>query len=613
MESEVFAHLEGVFGLTSLRPQQTQAVEAFLQGRDVLTVLPTGFGKSLCFQLPAVVLARKGLGCTLVVSPLIALMDDQVAQLRARGVRAHALHSGVPWRTQREILAALETQELVYVSPERLENSHLRERMRDVARVAVDEAHCISEWGHDFRPEYGRLGWLKRELRAPIMALTATATARVREQVIASLALSDVVRVEASSLRPNLRFNVVLASEHETRTRWAVELLRERGFASKHARGRALVYAATRARAQAVQRALRKAGVRAGYYHAGRSEGARVRAQELFSRGTTPVLVATSAFGMGIDLPDVRLVLHVEAPGSLESYVQQAGRAGRDGAVSECWLAYSPADARTHERLRGASPTPGALEGFRALEAYAQGRACRQLTIAHHLACEAVEPCGSCDACVDPERVAAEHDRAAVARSRAVRARKAQRESELAVHLGERERAQVVAFIDAMPKPVGRRYVMMALRGSRAAALKKKRLLDNPHFGALRGVPEVSIFRAFDELLAEGLLVPKGKKYPTLWVAGKAVRPRDASRAKRARPAGLEAALTRFRRNEARRRRIKPYQVFQNRTLRALCELRPASLSELRAVWGIGEERIERYGDALLALCSEPVVTRSAG
>ena len=610
MQTDVLEHLQRVFGLSALRPQQSRAIAAFLDAEDVLVVLPTGFGKSLCFQLPALTLSRRGQGCTLVVSPLIALMNDQVCALAARGVRAHALHSGIPFREQSAVLDDLASADLVYVSPERLESPRVRRSVRSVARVVIDEAHCISEWGHDFRPEYAKLGWLKHELGAPIMALTATATARVREHIVSSLSLREPVRIEAPSLRPNLRFQVALVTEHDTRTEWASALLAERGFGRRKVEGRAIVYAATRKRAETVQRALRKAGIRAGYYHAGRSDKARIRAQEQFQAGTTPVLVATSAFGMGIDLPDVRMVLHVEAPGTLESYVQQAGRAGRDGQPAECWLSFSPADARIHERLRGTNPTPGSVDGFRALEHYAYSEQCRQLLIAAHLESPTGASdggrCGGCDACADPAEVTRQLERARSVSEKTAQARSLKLDRELAVSLSTSERDAVFAFVDALAKPVGRRFVAHGLRGSRARAVAKKGLTKNPHFGALRGLPEGAIFRALDELLTEGLLVPKGKKYPTLWIAGKPVRtaqPRGVpKRLNGASP--LESTLRNFRRSEAKRRRIKPYQVFQNRTLKALCAQRPQDLEALREVWGIGEERVEKYGSRLLELCA---------
>ncbi len=588
--------LAQTFGLAALRPQQERAVAAFLQGRDVLAVLPTGYGKSLCYQLPAVILAQRGEGTTLVVSPLIALMNDQVASLRARGVRSCALHSNVPWEEQREALANMSRFALVFVSPERLENARVRRALGGVARVVVDEAHCISEWGHDFRPEYAALGWLKRELNVPVMAVTATATPRVRDSIAGSLQLQGEERVETSPLRANLRFGVSLASD-DTRTVWASELLVERGFASRKPPGRAIVYALTRKRVEAVQKALRKVGVRAGYYHAGRSDSARKKAQQLFEAGTTPVLVATSAFGMGIDLPDVRVVLHVEAPSTLESYVQQAGRAGRDGLRAECWLAFSPADKRVHDRLRGNKPDDG---GFERVSAYAYGASCRQQAIASHLG-SVIDACGACDACSDPALVveALEKTRAAGAKARAVREAK---RAEI-VPLDGTALETVVAFVDALAKPIGRRYVAQGLRGSRARVVLRKGVAKNPFFGALSALSEDAIVDAIDVLLRDGLLIPKGKKYPTVWVAGKPVRS-AAPKGTRTPTSPLEKSLRNFRRSEAKRRRVKPYQVFQNRTLRELCKHKPRTLHALREVWGIGEERVEKYGARLLELCA---------
>jgi ATP-dependent DNA helicase RecQ len=439
------------------------------------------------------------------------------------------------------------------------------------------------------------------------MALTATATPRVQEEIVNSLGLDLPVWIEADLQRPNLSFRVKLLDSDRTRTAWTTEKLTELGFAQRKTSERAIVFAATRKRAESIQKALRKAGIRAGYYHAGRRDSARAKAAALFEAGTTPVLVATSAFGMGVDLRSVRTVIHVEAPGTLEAYVQQAGRAGRDGDAAECWLAFSPADRKLQDKLRGPTPTPGSVHGFEALERYAFDTSCRQQQIGRHFGRPIGTQCGTCDVCTDPERVRAQlaaNSKHARAQNEKSEQRARAESAKSAIDLSEHELEVVVAFIDSMPKPLGRRYVVRGLRGSQAKDVARKRLKQNPHFGALREAADESIFRALDLLLARGLLERKGKKYPTLWVAGKRVRPARPEGAPKARPktTSLEMSLKRFRRNEAKRRRIKSYQVFQNRTLLALCTARPRTPEELSSIWGMGEERIKKYGSALLDL-----------
>lgn len=597
--------LHEAFGHRSVRPGQRQAIEGFLAGRDVQVLLPTGGGKSLCYQLPAVILSRSGQGPTLVVSPLVALMDDQVGALRARGIAASALHRGTPSAARTATMKGLSSLSLLYVSPERIAQDRFRRTLRDagLARIAIDEAHCISEWGHDFRPDYLTLGVLKEELGVPTMALTATATPKVMDEIGRSLKLvdPDVIR------SPFTRENLVLSVEHHKgdnpRTTRLVALLGEAGLGVDPAAGRVVVYVATRARTKAVATVLSKAGFGAAFYHAGRTGGARTKAQDGFAAGKQPVMVATTAFGMGIDQPDVRLVVHVQAPGSLEAYAQQAGRAGRDGRAARCVLMYSPGDARTQGRLRGDRPFPGAVEGWRSLQDYVFGTSCRMAVLARHFGDSAAPGCGTCDVCTSGEGVAATVVRARAERDTALRERVTKRKKDEAVVLDDAARAQVVAFVDGLVKPVGKRLVAAGLRGGRSKRALRLKLPDNPAFGALRGTPEIAILTALDTLLADGTLVAKGKKYPTVWIPEKRVRPiRDPNRPKPEGPTGLRAALRDLRKNEARRRRWKPYQVFPNKTLDAIVATRPTTVAELLELPGLGPARIEKFSDVILTV-----------
>jgi ATP-dependent DNA helicase RecQ len=343
------------FGLRAFRPGQREAASAVLEGRDLVAVMPTGAGKSLCFQLPALLLE----GTTIVVSPLIALMKDQVDGLRARGIPAGALHSGLAphERSAVESELAAGRLRLLYVAPERLGSTGFREMLRRVrpARLVVDEAHCISQWGHDFRPDYRRLAGFRAELGVPAAAFTATATPDVRADIAAQLQLRDPLDLITGFERTNLTLAVETCRSREDKASALSRLVAEVGPPG-------IVYAATRKTVELLADVLAGHGLRTGKYHAGLSDEERTRVQEDFLAGRLDVIAATNAFGMGVDKADIRFVAHAELPGSVEAYYQEAGRAGRDGRPSRCTLLFSPADVRTQEFfLAGANPSPQVL------------------------------------------------------------------------------------------------------------------------------------------------------------------------------------------------------------------------------------------------------------
>lgn len=404
MKDHLEAALGSHFGYDGFRPGQRQVVEALLEGRDCLAVLPTGAGKSLCYQLPALV--RQGL--VLVISPLVALMQDQVAQLQRRGIAAACLHGGLAPGEGRQLRQRLQNAELrlLYLAPERLQGEASRSLIEELidqgqlVALAVDEAHCISAWGHDFRPDYRRLGQLRRLCPGvPLVALSATAPPRVRADIIRLLKLRRPLVQVRSAQRPNLSYRMLL------RPADPLPLVLAQIQA---ARGAVLIYSRTRRAVERWAALLRGAGLPALAYHAGMDAESRLLALQQFQAEPQPVLVATVAFGMGVDRPDVGLVLHLELPGSPEGYLQESGRAGRDGLPAQVLLLYGDADRRSLAwAIRAAKDPEAKLRSrqaqlqLRLIESVAEGAICRQQALLLAVG-EIAEPCGHCDRCLTP-------------------------------------------------------------------------------------------------------------------------------------------------------------------------------------------------------------------
>jgi ATP-dependent DNA helicase RecQ len=594
--------LRDVFDHGAFRHGQQEAVDALLADRDALVLLPTGAGKSLCYQVPAIVRARRGEGATIVISPLIALMNDQVSALAARGVAVAALHSQCEDAARVETIGRLMRGELalLYVSPERavLDGfKRLLGRAR-IAMIAIDEAHCVSQWGHDFRPEYMRLAELRAVAglaNAPMIALTATATPRVLAEITSALELRMPATIRGDFRRPNLAFEVQHIGGDQARVAATIDALDRAGLRQRTGPGRAIVYCSTRKKAEEVAASLKHAGFAAGHYHAGRTALARERAQSGFSIGRMRVLVATNAFGMGVDYPDVRVIVHFQAPGSLEAYYQEAGRAGRDGAPAHCLLLFGAGDLVTQRRIaqQGATGKRLALleQSLSAVAAYATSWTCRQRGLcAHFIGTADDQPsCGLCDACRDPAGEARPEP------------------SPSASVLGSAEQQIILAALAAHGRAIAKGTLAKALRGSRAKPVVVHGLDRLAQHGALEAFPEADIAATIESMIHERCLVRRGRKYPTIALPGPtkpraprtthARRGRDGSRA-----SSITVELDRYRKRMARQLRWKSFMVFQRSVIIAIDRQRPDSLAALARIPGLGASRVARFGDDLLAI-----------
>jgi ATP-dependent DNA helicase RecQ len=593
--------LRRVFGYPSFRGPQEEIIGHLIGGGDALVLMPTGGGKSLCYQIPAML--RRGVG--VVVSPLIALMQDQVDALLQAGVRAAFLNSSQDFATASEIERQLRADELdlVYVAPERLLTDrflalmdHLQERGR-LALFAIDEAHCVSQWGHDFRPEYIQLSALhQRYPKVPRIALTATADQLTRQEIIARLGL-DAARIFISSFdRPNIRYTVV---ERDNPRRQLLDFLAGyRGAAG-------IVYCLSRKKVDETAAWLEQQGIAALPYHAGLDAATRQQNQQRFLREDGIVMVATIAFGMGIDKPDVRFVAHLDLPKSLEAYYQETGRAGRDGEPAEAWMTYGLNDVVIHrmridESVAGEEQKRVERSKLDALLAWCETAACRRSLLLRYFSEEAA-PCGNCDTCLEPPQM---WD-GTVAAQKAMSA---------ALRTGQR---------------FGAGHLVDILRGKATEKVEQFGHADLPTFGAGADLDEAGWRSVFRQLLAAGLLHADAQAYGALRLtdAARPVLKGEAtlmlrkqvarSRGKKSSMPGrrtttetplaesdslLFEALRAWRAGLAREQGVPAYVILHDKTLRELATRRPACHDDLLGVPGIGQAKADRYGEALLLL-----------
>ncbi|MDB6162708.1 MAG: recQ [Xanthomonadaceae bacterium] len=608
MSDAALTQLRHVFGYDSFRGEQARIVSHVADGGDALVLMPTGGGKSLCYQLPA--LLRNG--TAIVISPLIALMQDQVEALRQLGVRAAFLNSsqnaGESAATERQLLDG--ALDLLYVAPERLLTPRFLSLLDQatIALFAIDEAHCVSQWGHDFRPEYRQLTLLhERWPQVPRIALTATADTPTRREIVERLALENAQQFVSSFDRPNIRYTVV--QKHDSRRQLELFLDGHRGESG-------IVYCLSRRKVDATAAALSARGISALPYHAGLDAGVRAANQRRFLREDGIVMVATIAFGMGIDKPDVRFVAHMDLPKSLEGYYQETGRAGRDGEPSEAWLAYGLGDAVLLQRMienSDAGDERKRLERSKldTLIGYCESTGCRRQTLLSYFGEAHGGACASCDNCLEPPQswdgtVAAQKALSCVYRS------------------GQR---------------FGAAHLIDVLRGADTAKIRQHAHQSLTTYGIGSDLDARQWRGVFRQLVATGLLdvdveghgalrltsdsasVLKGARTLSL----RTEPPAASRRRERAKGgAGSNAAqlpadasarfesLRQWRGEAARAQSVPAYVIFHDSTLRDIALCQPADLDQLATVSGVGVGKLERYGQAVLEALAQhsPAATR---
>ncbi len=591
-----YSVLEKYFGYTSFLPHQEEIVDAVLAGRDVLAVMATGGGKSLCYQLPALVFG----GLTVVVSPLIALMKDQVDGLRANGIPAATINSSLGYGEQKIVeRVILEGRiRILYVSPERAVQPFFLSLIAkaDVRLIAIDEAHCISMWGHNFRPEYRRLRVLKERFpTVPVIALTATAIPAVQNDIAVELALSNPVRFVGSFNRKNLTYRVV------PKARYFPRLV---AYLNEHKNDAGIIYCFSQKATVELAKKLQDKGFSALPYHAGLPDAVRAEHQEAFSRGDVAIICATVAFGMGIDKPDVRFVIHTDLPKDIESYYQETGRAGRDGEPGDCILYYSRGDYGTIRYIiekEGADATQKdvAYRKVGAMLDYCETPGCRRkFLLAYFGESYPEERCGACDRCETPVKV---FDGTEVA-------------------------AAVIACIRETGERFGASYIADVLAGSKSA-----RVRENGHdrlsaYGSGRGYTRDQWLLFIQEMVGKGFVASTGGRYPVLVsndrsravLAGKNPVPLAEPR-----PEGVVAPetgekdydeplflrLRRLRKVVADLDHVPPFVVFHDRSLKEMATYYPTTGVALLEIYGVSEAKLKRYGrkflDAIDKHCAE--------
>ncbi|KMP36780.1 ATP-dependent DNA helicase [Bacillus cereus] len=571
--------LASYFGYSSFRRGQDETIKNVLDGKDTVCIMPTGGGKSICYQIPALVFE----GTTLVISPLISLMKDQVDTLVQNGISATYINSSISITeaNQRIQLAKQGHYKLLYVAPERLDSMEFVDQLIDmkIPMIAIDEAHCISQWGHDFRPSYLHIHRILDYLpeKPLVLALTATATPQVRDDICNTLGINQENTIMTTFERENLSFSVIKGQDRHA---YLADYIRQ----NKKESG--IIYAATRKVVDQLYEDLMKAGVSVSKYHAGMSDNDRNEQQELFLRDEVSVMVATSAFGMGIDKSNIRYVIHYQLPKNMESYYQEAGRAGRDGLDSACILLYSSQDVQVQRFLidqsTGESRFSNELEKLQNMTDYCHTEQCLQSFILQYFGEEPKEDCGRCGNCTD--------DRESIDVTR--------------------ESQMVLSCMIRTNQRFGKQMIAQVLTGSKNKKVIEFNFHTLPTYGLLsnRSVKEVSEFIEF--LISDELIAVEHGTYPTLKVTEKGkevllgkenvLRKERVETRQIVQDHPLFEVLREVRKEIAQGEGVPPFVIFSDQTLKDMCAKMPQSDSELLTVKGIGEHKLVKYGSHFL-------------